>query len=127
MSSSALRCRRTVSDQAQQPSDTKVRDLLARGDYRESFERLVALYKDKVFHLALSMLRNETQAEDMTQEVFLRVWKGLPGYNGKASLSTWIYTISRNACFTEMKRRSTRPTVSIDDPSVGTAFESLSS
>ncbi len=114
-----------VSEQAQQPSDSEIRELLAQGRFRESFERLLALYKNKVFHLALSMLRNETQAEDMAQEIFLRIWKGLPGYNGQASLSTWIYTISRNACYTELKKRSTRPTVSLDDPALTPALEFL--
>ncbi len=61
------------------------------------------------------MLRNQTQAEDAAQEIFLRVWKGLPGYNGAASLSTWIYTIARNTCLTELKKRASRPTVSLDD------------
>ncbi len=116
-----------MSDDVQQPRDTEIRELLAKEDYRGSFERLLGAYKDKVFHLALSMLRDETQAEDMTQEIFLRVWKGLPGYDGRASLSTWIYAISRNACYTELKKRSTRPTVSLDDPALGSTLDSLAS
>ena len=61
------------------------------------------------------MMRNETVAEDMAQEIFLRIWNGLPGYNGKASLSTWIYTISRNTCLTELSRQARRPTISLDE------------
>src|SRR6266702_928162 len=55
------------------------------------------------------MVRNETQAEDLTQETLVKIWKGLPGYHGGASLSTWIYTIARNTCLTELKKRACCP------------------
>ncbi len=105
--------------------DNDIRQHLAAGQFREAFERLLALYSDKVFHLAYSMLRNETQAEDMTQDIFLRIWKGLPSYHGGASLSTWIYTIARNTCLTELKKRAARPTVSIHEPEFEAAAEGL--
>jgi RNA polymerase sigma-70 factor (ECF subfamily) len=105
-----------VTDQPPQQSvDEDIRQRLAAGQYHEAFERLVERYSVKVFHLAYSMIGNETQAEDMTQEVLLRIWKGLPGYHGGASLSTWIYTITRNTCLTELKRRVRHPTVSLDE------------
>jgi RNA polymerase sigma-70 factor (ECF subfamily) len=105
-----------VTDQPQQPKDIELRQSLAAGEYRVAFERLLELYSTKVFHLAYSMLRNETQAEDMTQEIFLRIWKGLPGYHGGAAISTWIYAIARNTCLTELKKRAARPTVSLYEP-----------
>jgi RNA polymerase sigma-70 factor, ECF subfamily len=95
--------------------DEIVRQRLAAGDFREVFERLLELYSTKVFHLAFSMVRNETQAEDLAQDIFLKIWKGLPGYHGGAALSTWIYAIARNTCLTELKKRATRPTVSLDE------------
>jgi RNA polymerase sigma-70 factor (ECF subfamily) len=58
------------------------------------------------------MLRDRAQAEDVTQDIFLRVWRALPGYGAQAALSTWIYAISKNACLSELRRR--KPTVSID-------------
>jgi RNA polymerase sigma-70 factor (ECF subfamily) len=70
-------------------------------------------FQNKVFRLALSMVHDETSAQDLTQDILLRIWKGLPGYHGEASLSTWIYTISRNACLTELRRQAARPTVSL--------------
>jgi RNA polymerase sigma-70 factor (ECF subfamily) len=103
--------------------DDDIRQQLDAHQYREAFELVLARYKDKVFRLAFSMLRNETQAEDMTQDIFLKIWKGLPGYHGEASLSTWIYTISRNTCLTELKRRGARPTVSIHEPDLEEALE----
>ena len=87
---------------------------MAKREYRLVLEQLLERYKDRVFHLAYGMLRDRASAEDAAQDIFLRIWKGLPGYNGKASLSTWIYTISRNACLTAIRKRSIRPTVSIE-------------
>ena len=98
---------------------------LAAHDYSAAFDLLVERFKEKVFHLACSMLRNETQAEDAAQDAFVKIWKGLPGYNREASLSTWIYTITRNTCLTELKKRSARPTVSLQDPEIELAAEHI--
>lgn len=114
-----------VTNGPQQPSEAKLRQRLESGQYHEAFEALLGLFKDKVFHLACSMLRNETQAEDMTQEIFLRIWKGLPSYAGQASLSTWIYTISRNTCLTELRKRAAHPSVSLHEPQIEAALETL--
>jgi RNA polymerase sigma-70 factor (ECF subfamily) len=103
--------------------DQDIRQCLAAGQYHEAFERLVERYSVKIFHLAYSMIGNETQAEDVAQEVLLRIWKGLAGYHGGASLSTWIYTITRNTCLTELKRRARHPTISLDEPDFAVAME----
>ncbi|MBE7500628.1 MAG: RNA polymerase sigma factor [Verrucomicrobiales bacterium] len=105
--------------------DDAIRERLAARAYREAFERLLEVYQERVFRLAVSMLRNETAAEDVTQDIFLKVWKALPGYQGAAALSTWLYAIARNTCLTELKRRSHRPTVSLDAPEFDGAGESL--
>jgi len=81
-----------------------IRQRLDAKQYREAFELLMDRFQNKVFCLAFSMVRNETMAEDLTQEVFMKIWKALPGYQGDASLSTWIYTITRNTCLTEIKK-----------------------
>ncbi len=109
----------------QQSVDEDIRQCLAAGEYAVAFERLVERYTSKVFHLAYSMIGNETQAEDMAQDVLLRVWKGLPGYHGGASLSTWIYTITRNTCLTELKRRSRQTPVSLDTPEFTAALDTV--
>lgn len=114
-----------MSDIPQQPTEEDLRERLATGQYREAFEGIVALYSTKVFHLALSMMRNEAQAEDMAQDILLKIWKGLPGYHGGASLSTWIYTIARNTCLTELKKRAARPTVSLQEPDFEAALEAI--
>ena len=82
-------------------------------DYRAAFELLLPRYRDQVFRLAMSLLKDSAAAEDTAQDVMLRMWRALPGYNGKASLSTWIYAITRNACISELRKR--RPQVSWHD------------
>jgi len=93
-----------------------IRERLAARQFREAFELVLERFKEKVFRLSYAMLRSETLAEDMTQDVFMKVWKALPGYTGVASVSTWLYTITRNTCLTELKRRQNRPTVSLNAP-----------
>lgn len=100
-----------------------IRQRLDAREYRAAFDLLLDRFQDRVFRLACAMLRNETDAEDVAQEIFLRIWKALPGYHGGASLSTWIYTITRNTCLTELKKRAARPTVSLHDPELELALE----
>ena len=104
-----------VNEAAQATVEEQIRRRLASGEYRPAFEQVLEAFSQKIFHLALSLMRDETQAEDMAQDILLRIWKGLPGYNGEASLSTWIYTIARNACLTELKKRARRPTISLNE------------
>jgi len=90
--------------------DEDIRQRLGGQRYAEAFELVLDRYQDKVFRLAFSMMRNEAQSQDAAQDVLVRIWKGLPDYHGGAALSTWIYTITRNTCLTELRKRSTRPT-----------------
>ena len=72
----------------------------------EEFERIVHEYQDRIFRLALSMLGDRAAAEETAQDALVRVWKGLPKFRGKSSLSTWIYAITRNRCLTELTSRN---------------------
>ena len=81
----------------------------------EEFERIVREFQDKIFRLAYSMLLDRAAAEETTQDVLLRVWKGLPGFRAESSLSTWIYSITRNACLTARGRGAIHA-VSLDEP-----------
>ena len=93
-------------------ADADVHACLQAKQYREALALLLPRYRDKVFRLCISMLRDRALAEDVTQDIFMRVWRALPGYGAQASLSTWIYAISRNACLSELRKR--KPQVSID-------------
>jgi len=101
----------------------QVRQHLEARRFPEAFELVLSEFRDRIFRLACGLLRDEHAAEDMTQEILVRIWKGLPGFQGAASLSTWVYTISRNACLTELRRRAARPTLSLQDPDVSAQLE----
>ncbi len=94
--------------------DAGIEQQLAGGRHARAFDLLVPAYQDRVFRLAYSILKDRAAAEDAAQESFVRVWKALPGFDGRAALGTWIYAITRNTCLMELRRR--RPTVSLDDP-----------
>jgi RNA polymerase sigma-70 factor (ECF subfamily) len=81
----------------------------------DKFERIVREYQDKIFRLSYSFLRDRAAAEEATQDVLLRIWKGLPGFRSESSLSTWIYAITRNACITALNGRGLEP-VSLEEP-----------
>lgn len=93
-------------------ADADIHAKLRMSQYRDAFALLLPRYRDKVFRLTYSMLRNRAMAEDTTQDVFLRIWRALPGYNAQSALSTWIYAISKNASLSELRKR--RPVVSLD-------------
>ena len=78
----------------------------------DAFRELVDLYKNLVFALIARTVQDRGRAEDLAQDVFLRVHKGLPYFRGEARLSTWIYRIVANVCV----QPPTRPrAVSLDD------------
>jgi RNA polymerase sigma-70 factor, ECF subfamily len=96
-------------------ADADINGRLQAKQYREAFGLLLPRYRDKVFRLTFSMLRDRALAEDTTQDIFLRVWRALPGFAGQSQLSTWIYAISKNACLSELRKK--RPQVSLDGDS----------
>lgn len=93
-------------------ADADILERLQARQFQEAFALVVPRYRDKVFRLTFSMLRNHAMAEDTTQDVLLRIWRALPGFAGQSALSTWIFAISKNACLSELRKR--RPQVSLD-------------
>jgi RNA polymerase sigma-70 factor (ECF subfamily) len=81
-----------------------------------AFSRLVDKYKQPVISLAFRTLRDETEAEDLAQTVFLQVFKSAHRYKRTAKFSTWLFTIARNLCLNEIRRRSRHPAESLDVP-----------
>ena len=79
-----------------------------------AFQELVDRYKDLVFALIARTVQDRSRAEDLAQDVFLRVHRGLPYFRGEARLSTWIYRIVANVCLQDQSRAPKTP-VSLDD------------
>jgi RNA polymerase sigma-70 factor (ECF subfamily) len=84
-----------------------------RGD-RAAFEALVEKYKQPIVNLMGRMLGDAVEAEDLTQGVFVQVFRSAHRYRDSARFSTWLYTIARNLCLNELRRRSRHPAESLD-------------
>src|SRR6059058_6164125 len=82
-----------------------------RGDEGD-FQELVDRYKDLVFGLIGRTVQDRSRAEDLAQDVFLRIHRGLPYFRGEARLSTWVYRIVANVCVQEFGRPAA---ISLDD------------
>ncbi len=89
----------------------KVRD----GDIK-AFEKLVGLHQGAIIGTVTRMLNNAEDANDVAQQVFVRVWKSAPRYEPTAKFTTWLYTIMRNLVFNELRRRVRKKEVSLDEP-----------
>ena len=81
-----------------------------------AFTRLVEKYQQPVMNLAARTLRDQTEAEDLAQNVFIQVFKSAARYQSTAKFSTWLFTIARNLCLNEIRRRSRHPAESLDAP-----------
>src|SRR3954469_25184675 len=84
-----------------------------QGD-RNAFAELVEKYKQPVMNLVYRSLSDATEAEDLAQHVFLQVYKSAHRYEVSAKFSTWLFTIARNLCLNEIRRRSRHPADSLD-------------
>src|ERR1700722_7854239 len=83
-----------------------------RGD-EGAFQELIDRYKTLVFALIARTIQDRSRAEDLAQDVFLKIHRGLPYFRGEAKLSTWIYRIVANSC--AQARSPVAAAASLDD------------
>ncbi len=88
-------------------SDEQIVDRVRAGETRQ-FGELVRRYQDMVYGMAKRFVGSGVDAEDVAQEVFLRVHRGLEGFKGEARFSTWLYRITFNLC-SDWLRRHRKP------------------
>jgi RNA polymerase sigma-70 factor (ECF subfamily) len=90
--------------------DVRLMELVSRGD-SGAFEQLVERHQRLVVGTVGRMLGNTSDAEDIAQQVFVRVWKSAKRYVPRAKFTTWLLKITRNLVFNELRRRSRHPQV----------------
>ncbi|MEM8995450.1 MAG: sigma-70 family RNA polymerase sigma factor [Acidobacteriota bacterium] len=88
-------------------SETPGRDLAARHAYGDesAFEEIYQRYAGLVYNLCFRMSGSGEEAEDLTQEVFMRIHRHLARFNGRSSLKTWIYRVTLNHCRSRLSRK----------------------
>src|SRR4051812_15096824 len=84
-------------------SERELVERCRRGD-EGAFQELVDKYKNLVFALIARTVQDRSRSEDLAQDVFLRIHRGLPYFRGEARLSTWIYRIVANVCVQDANR-----------------------
>ncbi|MBK8261453.1 MAG: RNA polymerase sigma factor [Nannocystis sp.] len=104
--------------EAPSPSDEALMASFRHGDAR-AFEVLVSRHRRGLFNFLLRSVGNQSRAEELLQDVFVRVIRAKGRYEQTARFSTWIYTIARNICVDESRRAKFRRTVSLDSPRRG--------
>lgn len=107
--------------------DEDVQSLLQKHHHRRAFERLLDNYEAKVFRMAVMFLRDRGRAEEVTQDIFLKLWQVLPAYDGRAAPSTWLYTIARNTCLSALRSEAHRKTLPLDSIAEPIAAEATGS
>jgi RNA polymerase sigma-70 factor (ECF subfamily) len=87
-----------------------------RGDER-AFSLIVRAYEVPVFNYVLRLVSDRSLAEDLTQEVFLRVYQGLPSFSLRSRFTTWLFQVTKNRVLDELRAHERRPraVVAIDD------------
>src|ERR1700733_7992528 len=98
--------------------DDSERSLVQRaqaGD-EQAFATLFQLHKKRVYSVCLLMTKDVADAEDLTQEAFLQVFRSVSSFRGDSAFSTWLYRVAVNTVLMKLRRRKAPPLVSLDEP-----------
>jgi RNA polymerase sigma-70 factor (ECF subfamily) len=95
-------------------SDQQLVAAAKKGDMA-AFEELVARHRDKIYARAFSMMRNEDEALDLSQEAWVKSWQRLKQFQGDSSFGTWMTRIVINLCLDQLRRRKRQRTESIEE------------
>ena len=92
-----------------------------RGNDDAAFSEVVARYKTKIYNYLYRMTGSAEDAEDLTQEVFVRMYTSIDSFRGQSSLNTWLFRIAGNLCIDRFRRTKNRPAAYSLDAPVGDA------
>ncbi|MDQ4115452.1 MAG: RNA polymerase sigma factor [Actinomycetota bacterium] len=92
----------------------------------DAYEELVRRHRTRIYRIALRMLSDPHDAEDVAQDVVIQLWTALAGFAGESSFTTWLYRVVVNRCLsTVRRRRPTRPILDADAPAVAGADDEV--
>ena len=96
-------------------ADSEILEKFSRESTKnEAFGLLIQKYQEKIYWLCRRMVINHDDADDLVQEVFIKVWKNLDGFRADAQLYSWMYRIASNECLQFIKKQKQRNQTSLD-------------
>lgn len=104
------------NDQLKTETEQLIQDFLDGNS--QAFNRLVLLYQTKIFNLALNYVKNQEEAKDLAQDIFVTVYRSLPKLREKEKFTSWLYQIAVNHCrnrYKKLSRRGYFNNISLDD------------
>jgi RNA polymerase sigma-70 factor (ECF subfamily) len=103
-------------EQQLEAQDPDVRLMLqVRDDVGGAFEVLVQRYQNRLLGVMLHLVGRADEAEDLTQEVFLRIYRARKGYRPRARFATWLFTVANNLALNHLRGKTRNPTVNLED------------
>src|SRR4051812_6853917 len=96
------------------PPDATLFSSAQAGDFA-AFETVVGRYHERVYRLALGMMHNSHDAEEVVQDTFLNVFRALGSFKNESSPGTWIYRVAVNAALMRLRQKRRKPLLSIED------------
>jgi len=96
-------------------SENEILERAASGDFG-AFEKLVEKHEAGIYNLALRMLQDPSEAEEVLQETFLSAYKNMQGFRGESSFKTWLFRIAVNFSLMHLRKKKNRQELSYDDP-----------
>lgn len=99
-------------------TDKEILDLYHAGETQRAFNSIVEAYSERLYWHVRSLVCSHEDADDLMQEIFVKVWAGLPSFRAEAQLGTWLYRIATNEALNFLNKKKVRAAL---------AFESLSS
>jgi RNA polymerase sigma-70 factor (ECF subfamily) len=98
--------------------DKKLAESLVRdfqGGNLEAYDKIAEIYQKKIYGLSFNLTRNQMDAQDVTQEVLLTLFRKIHTFQGKSAFSSWVYRITLNASYMKLRSKKKEPNVSIDE------------
>ena len=93
--------------------ESLVRDL--QNGNLEAYDKIAEIYQKKIYGLSFNLTRNQMDAQDVTQEVLLTLFRKINMFQGKSAFSSWVYRITVNASYMRLRSKKKEPNVSIDE------------
>src|SRR5690348_18357665 len=104
-----------MSDRDHSSADDPALVRAAQKGETEAFEELVARHRDKIYARAFSMMRNEEEAVDLSQEAWVKGWQRLAQFHGESSFGTWMTRIVINLCLDQLRKQKRQRTESVEE------------